>query len=335
VNLRCPAWAGPGTEIKAQAGGVVFKVNVPQGIHPGMYFRVKVRIGTNGKPDSKQDIKPSPDAVEFNMEPNIIIGKKKYFKEVKQCAEWCDCTKICWPYVRFNNGKEKIQTHHNCCCLPCFFDFEVSETDHENKITKQIGQIKPASLCDQKPFYIFCPCFYTGQKVTTKFATPQNGEMVDKFHLRTNIEFCQYLCLFLAVCIPCVRLYRFCCSGDTYSSYTQQIYTADNDNDSQTVAKITYTDRMICPCVPDERVSIKIEQEEKANLTKEDLILLSTFPQLVSGYTSMEFAFPLYGPCGLGHAMPTPTGVTQIDEANAISCEAMSPSEAFQQRGMD
>jgi hypothetical protein len=267
------------------------------------------------------------------MEPNIIIGKQKYFKEVKQCGEWLDCTKLCWPYVRFSSGDKKLQTVHNCCCLPCCFDFELSETDSKNKITKKIGQIKAAGCCDQDWKLIFCPCCYVGQKVTTKFAAEKNGSFEDKFHLRSNIEFCQYLCLCLAVCTPCVRMYRFCCSGDTYSEYEQNVYTADIEN-ANPVAVIKYTDRMICPCIPDERVAIRIEQEEKSSLNQSDLELLSMFPTLVSGYTSMEFCLPLHTPGGLMMSLPTPVGISQIDGPNDIRMEALDPAEALKMRTM-
>jgi len=277
------------------------------------------------------------DAVEFLMEPNIIIGKEKYFKEVKQCGEWLDCSKLCCPYVRFNSGKKKLQTKHNCCCLPCFFDFELAETDEKNNVKDTIGRIKPAGICDQPLMLIFCPCFYVGQRVTTKFAVQKGNDFQDKFHLRGNIEMCQYLWLCLAVCMPCVRTYRFCCSGDTYSTYEQNVYSADIEN-TNPVAKIKYTDRMICPCVPDERVAIKIEQAEEkgaSKLDEKDLMLLSMFPTLISGYTKMEFCFPLSVPGGLMSALPTPTGISQIDGANDITCEAMDPSEALKERTMN
>lgn len=119
-----------------------------------------------------------------------------------------------------------------------------------------------------------------------------------------------------------------------YTRYEQNVYGPDLNTDD-VLAKIIYTDRMICPCIPDERIQMRIEPTEGKVISKEDLMLLSVFPSLISGYTFFEFCFPLSVPGGMMFALPTPTGISQVDDANNIQFEHMNISEALQNRKQD
>jgi len=164
-----------------------------------------------------------------------------------------------------------------------------------------------------------------------KFLGP-DGEK--KYTLKSEVKCCQYLCLCLACCNPCFRMARFCCQDAQYTRYEQNVYGPDI-NDQTVYAKLVYTDRMVCPCVPDERIQMKIVPQSGKVLSKEDLVLLSIYPTLLSGYTCSEFCLPLCCPGGMLSAMPNPSGIVQVDDANNIQAEHMNIKEALEERKQD
>lgn len=328
VQLRVPNWAQPGQVIDASAGGRKFSVAIPQHLRPGQFFTVRVPTGGEGKETKMQAAAPE---VSFNLEPNIVIGNDKYFKEVKKCQDWCDCSRFCCPYVVFSGKSEDVRMKHNCCCLPCCCNFEAYTVKNGHSNGKSVGALAPAGCCDQNFCAVFCPCFYTGPKMQAKFLGA-DGNL--KYMLKSEVKCCQYLCLCLAICSPCFRMFRFCCQDSQYTRYEQNVYGPDL-NDQTVFAKIIYTDRMVCPCIPDERIQMRIEPAEGRTLSKEDLVLLSIFPTLISGYTLWEFCIPLWVPGGMACAMPSPSGIVQVDDANNIQGEHMNIKEALEERKQD
>jgi len=270
----------------------------------------------------------SPE-VTFNLEPNIFVGNDKFFKEVKSCGDWCDLSTCCCPYVKFSGKDKSIVLTHKCCCLPCCCPFEASSLEPgAGKKPKVVGTLQPAGCFDQNCTAVFCPCCYTGPKMQAKFVGT-DGDI--KYMLKSHIKCCQYLCVCLAFCSPCFRCVRFCCTDTQYTKYEQNVYGNDL-NDETVYAKVIYTDRMICPCIPDERVQIRIEPLEGKTISEEDLILLSSFPTLISGYTTCEFALPLGLPGGYLSALPTPCGIAQVDDANNIQSQHLTIQESLQSR---
>uniref|UniRef100_A0A6V3SHG1 Phospholipid scramblase n=1 Tax=Lotharella globosa TaxID=91324 RepID=A0A6V3SHG1_9EUKA len=328
VNLRVPGWAQPGQVIEASADGKKFSVQIPAHLRPGQFFTVRVPMG--GGHESKAPAVAPPE-VSFNLEPNIVIGNDKYFKEVKKCQDWCDCSRLCCPYVKFSGKSEDISVKHQCCCLPCCCNFQVSNTASGSNEYKTLGTLAPAGCFDQNCTAVCCPCCYTGPKMQAKFLGSDGGI---KYMLKANIECCQYCCLCLTCFSPCFRCCRFCCMDAQYTRYEQNVYGPDLNNE-EVYAKIIYTDRMVCPCIPDERIQMRIEPAEGKTISKEDLILLSVFPTLISGYTCAEFCFPLCVPGGMMFAMPTPSGISQVDGANNIQFEHMNIKEALANRKQD
>jgi len=328
VTLRVPAWAKPGQIIQATASGKHFSVKIPDYLRPGQYFTVRVPDATS---DEKTPSVAAPE-VAFNLEPNIVIGNDKYFKEVKKCQDWFDCSRLCCPYVIFSAKSEDVTLKHQCCCLPCCFNFEVGiREDGSSSAGKKLGILAPAGCGDQNLCAVCCPCCYSGPKMQAKFVNPE-GEI--KYTLKSRIQWCQYCCLCLTCCSPCFRCCRFCCQDSQYTRYEQTVYGPDL-NDDTPYAKIIYTDRMICPCIPDERIQMRIEPAEGRTISKEDLILLSVFPSLISGYTCVEFCFPLCLPGGMMCSMPTPSGIAPVDDANNIQFEHMNIKEALAARKQD
>lgn len=328
VNLKVPNWATPGETMSATAAGQTFTVTVPPHLKPGQYFTVRVPIKGAGGEQKAPDV-AAPE-VNFLLEPNIVIGPDKYFKEVKKCSDWCDCSRCCCPYVNFSGKELDIMMQHECCCLPCCCNFTIGTQKTGHSSVRNIGTLAPASCSDQNCMACFCPCCYSGPKMQTKFLDA-TGSI--RFMLKSNVEWCQYCAIFCCLCSPCFRCYRFCCKDAQYTRYEQTVYGTDL-NDNTPYAKIVYTDRMICPCWCDERIQMKIEPAEGKSLTKEDLILLSVYPTLASGYTCIEFCCPLWIPGGMMCSMPLPSGVEMTDDANNIQGEYMNIKEALDDRRM-
>lgn len=318
VHLRVPAWAKGGDVIEATARGKVFKVRIPGHLRPGQYFQV--RVPTSGE---SKEVKNQPAEVSWNLEPNIVVGNDKYFKEIKSCGEWLDVTRVCCPSVRFTSSTGQITVAHDCCCLPFCADFNISHTPKGGE-SKKIGTITKPGCLEQKATLILCPCLYTGPKIQAQFKDSNKNV---RFQLRSEIKCCQYLCICFEICTPLIRCYRFCCTSDQYAKYEQPIYGPNVDN-PKPVAKITYVDRMICPCVPDERLMMAIEPVD-GDLKQEDLVLLSVFPTLISGYVTAEFLVPAAVTVS---GFPTPTGISAIDDANNIEKRNMTIEEALQHR---
>jgi hypothetical protein len=307
VALTVPYGAHAGTPVQASAHGVTFKAYVPANLSAGQIFYVKIPIPQRGSVNNKTlDIKTheSPTAI-FDMLPGISIGSHKYIKDVKTCGDWCNPTRACCPTVTYSAGQDEkgnptaIKYKYGCVCCPCLSSYSTYFNEG------LVGTFDRASCCDQNKCYVFCPCCYTGEYMIAKFGDTQGQT---KFTMRGEIKCCQHLCVCLvALCMPCARCCRFCCSDKQYVEYEQNIYGPDLDNKTP-VAKITYVERMLCPCVPDERVHMAIEGP---GLTEDDIVLLSTFPMLASGFNRAEFA--LSGIFG-----PQPSGIGSIDEAHKI-----------------
>mmetsp|Transcript_9364 Transcript_9364/g.14041 ORF Transcript_9364/g.14041 Transcript_9364/m.14041 type:complete len:323 (+) Transcript_9364:124-1092(+) len=315
--------------IEASANGKKFAVKIPDYLGPGQYFTVRVPQGESAK-DEK--MKAAPPDIQYNLEPNFVVGNDKYFKEVKTCNEWCDCSRLCFPYVRFSGKKDSIIYKHDCCCLPCCCSFSVYRQESKDGKKSQmlkIGEIAPPGCSDQKLMAVVCPCCYTGPYMQAKFMEPNGNK---KFSLQSTVECCQYACLCLQCFSPCFRCIRFCCSANQYTKYEQNIYNGEVEDNASAVARVIYTERMICPCIPDERVQMRIEPTEDTELSKDDLVLLSLFPTLITGYTYFEFCLPLSVPFGIGFSLPTPTGIEAVDNANNIQFEHMTIQEALETR---
>ncbi|GAB5353147.1 hypothetical protein AAMO2058_000012900 [Amorphochlora amoebiformis] len=320
VNLRVPGWAQGGQMIEASAAGKKFAVQIPAGLQPGQYFTV--RVPTGGGAEMKHSI--APPEIQFNLEPNIVIGNDKYYKEVKSCGEWCDVSQICCPYVRFAGKNDELVYHHQCCCLPCCCNFSVKKKSESKE--HDLGTIALAGCCDQPLMAVLCPCCYVGPLMQAKFQAPDGNT---KYLLKSEVKCCQYCCIFLALCSPCYRTFRFCCTDHQYTTYEQNLY-GPNLSDNDPVAKVIYTERMICPCIPDERVQMRIEPNaDKGEIPIDDLVLLSIFPTLISGYVTMEFLCPIIPMLG---SLPQPSGISVVDDANNIQFAHMNVKDALATR---
>mmetsp|Transcript_17909 Transcript_17909/g.43834 ORF Transcript_17909/g.43834 Transcript_17909/m.43834 type:complete len:286 (+) Transcript_17909:132-989(+) len=264
----------------------------------------------------------APENYVLTQVESFTVGPDRYIRDILSCCEryctWDGCCGAWAPYV--SGGGKKINYRMSCKSLQCCFHWTAEYGG------KKVGTIQAAS-CFDNPCATFCPCCFCGDLLAAKFVGPDGNV---KFTTRRRVGCCY--CINLAFkccnvcCSPFLRCYTYCCTDDNFVLFEQNIY-GPNLNDNTIVAKFRYTERMIHPCCPNQRLQVSIDPngaESKIKLTMEDYTLLSTYTFLQG--SGCEFVDSTW--C-IQCVIDNPSGFSFIDKDNYINAQWKGKEEAL------